>query len=357
MAEVDRHLLASNVGLLLPRTTGRSMQLDPTGSSVLVGGVAFRDDFALPSIAEDNSLLLQKLVQAADIVAAVHADFHLKVDWSPGKTEATIRLTSASAKGLYAGLRRIGAAAKLRQPALKLANDLVLAICDVYPYLGRLHHQGLKLSKEVQARIVKAAAANRDKSKALTSKSFTPKVRLQLMRNYVTCHLTQNLCVSPCLAPGPNDDLVTIIACAQRTIRLSARRLLITDTSALQALLAANRSVHSVWSGMVTSLQRLYKCGISELSAFPSPSVDTLHIWVEFVLLHLDSWKTIVYRIKSTDPPKCQSKRRDTEPVREPDLAGTDVDAGQTGVGVPHPEQLAGPGLPDEGAPAGVPPH
>eukprot|EP00971_Amphidinium_carterae_P102402 2027360-Amphidinium_carterae.1 len=165
MQEIDRQLLSSHCGILLPMVAGRSLQPMRAASDVLVGGVAFRDDLAIPIMDTDNKSLLLKLEKVAAIVASVHRQFHLDINWKPGKTEATLRLVPPSAKSLLAGLRRIGAAAGLRQPAVALDAVNTLAICDVYPHLGKLHSQFLRSGKETQKRLIKANAAFHDKAR------------------------------------------------------------------------------------------------------------------------------------------------------------------------------------------------
>eukprot|EP00971_Amphidinium_carterae_P059442 1175341-Amphidinium_carterae.2 len=123
-------------------------------STCMVGGVAFRDDYALARVADGNASLLKKLAHAAELVEAVHSEFHLLLNWAPGKTEATIKLTSSTAKSLYAGLCKVGALAGLNQPAVALSNGHKLAVSATYPHLGRLHAQDLKLTKEIQNRLV-----------------------------------------------------------------------------------------------------------------------------------------------------------------------------------------------------------
>eukprot|EP00971_Amphidinium_carterae_P011525 226920-Amphidinium_carterae.1 len=97
---------------------------DVTASTCMVGGMAYRDDYALALMETDNKALLRKVVQAANIIAAVHADHHLVLNWLPSKTELTLRLTGPSAKPLWAGLRRIGASAGFKQPALALRRSI-----------------------------------------------------------------------------------------------------------------------------------------------------------------------------------------------------------------------------------------
>eukprot|EP00971_Amphidinium_carterae_P012787 252196-Amphidinium_carterae.1 len=80
MQEVDRRLLVAQVGVVLPRCEGRSLVQCSPPSECLVGAVAFRDDFALAIMDEDSSALLKKLAHVADIAAAVHAEFHLKLN-------------------------------------------------------------------------------------------------------------------------------------------------------------------------------------------------------------------------------------------------------------------------------------
>eukprot|EP00971_Amphidinium_carterae_P034501 679057-Amphidinium_carterae.1 len=77
----------------------------------------------------------------------------------------------------------------------------------IYPHLGRLHGQHLRVSKELDCRIVKAAAAFREKKAVLLSSQLPVQTRLQLLRTYVVCHLLQNQATSPVLTSAEYQKL------------------------------------------------------------------------------------------------------------------------------------------------------
>eukprot|EP00971_Amphidinium_carterae_P140598 2786313-Amphidinium_carterae.1 len=193
-----------------------------------------------------------------------------------------------------AGLRRVGAAAGLAQPAIALDHGKVLAVTDAYPHLGRYHNQKLKVTKEVRQRLVKSNAAFKEHERSLCSKQFTVVTRLQLLRCYVTCHLLQNSGVAPLLAQAEycrlrtayyhnirrvvgqasnahkrsdlNDEelcgrfsLFNFQTLVDRSRLCFLRRLLIVDAAPLQALLAADYGPTSIWSGMLSSLSNIHK--------------------------------------------------------------------------------------------------
>eukprot|EP00971_Amphidinium_carterae_P094899 1877798-Amphidinium_carterae.1 len=175
------------------------------------------------------------------------------------------------------------------------------------------------------------------------SNEFSFSVRLQLLRTYVTCHLLQNAAVAPRL---PDSDYYKLRAAYMHNLRKVTaelttsmqpstksdeqvcshfkqptyltlydrarlnflRRLLIVDTPAMQAVLAADTSKFSVWSGMFSSLQRLRRTGFDDLAEMPPPTSESLQQWIQFVLLRLDTWKTLVRRLHSADPPHYRAR-------------------------------------------------
>eukprot|EP00971_Amphidinium_carterae_P226052 4483693-Amphidinium_carterae.1 len=181
------------------RCSGRLLQADPVLGSCMIGGVAYRDDYSLAIAADDNAELIRKLSHAAELVESVHSEYHLALNWAPGKTEATIKLVASTAKPLYAGLRKVGAVAGLAQPAVALNNGKHLALSSTYPHLGRQHAQDLRMQKEIMQRLVKANAAYKERARVFRSRQFSAKVKLQLLRTYVVCHLLQNAGVAPLL--------------------------------------------------------------------------------------------------------------------------------------------------------------
>eukprot|EP00971_Amphidinium_carterae_P087577 1732841-Amphidinium_carterae.1 len=378
MQEVDRRLLAANVCVLLPRCEGRSLAVRTSQDVCQIGSVAFRDDFALAIMDERNEVLLEKLVHAAGIVAAVHSEFHLHLNWAPSKTEATVKLCSGTAKALMTGLRRIGNAAGLKQPAVALECGQNLVVSACYPHLGRQHAQDLKLTAEVKQRLAKAHSAFASRSKVFASKEFSVRTKLQLLRTYVVCHLLQNSGVSPAFSDSDYHrlrsayyhyvrqvvkehatsvchslltdsdicirfDVPSFLTLVDRTRLNLLRRLLIADTAPMQALLAAAQDHGSVWSGMLQSLRRLHKSGLDALSELPVPTLPSLPQWIQFVLSHLDSWKSLVRQGSSPDPPRVEvRKERATSMTAEQDArhqeAATDLNHVNSGEVETHPE-------------------
>eukprot|EP00971_Amphidinium_carterae_P201853 4005205-Amphidinium_carterae.2 len=379
LTEIDRKLLHAGIGLELPRCSGRLLQTAPGLGNCMIGGVAYRDDYSLAMVATNNDELIQKLSHAAEIVEAVHSEFHLTLNWAPGKTEATTRLVSNTAKPLYAGLRKIGAVAGLTQPAVALQNGHRLALSATYPHLGRQHAQDMKMHKEVMQRLVKANAAYKERARVFQSRQFSAKVKLQLLRTYVVCHLLQNAGIAPLLSDTDyhrlrsayisfvrkvieehataaahssltDDDVCTrfevptFLTLFDRARLGVLRRLLIADTAPIQALLAAAKGPKSVWSGMLASLRRLHQCNLPALAELPAPSVSLLLPWCQFILLHLDTWKSIVKGMQVPDPPRTvvRDQTRAAKATSAAHASGlsaeptADPDPGTHGVDVPE---------------------
>eukprot|EP00971_Amphidinium_carterae_P102720 2033197-Amphidinium_carterae.2 len=342
MSDIDRLLQQAGIVVSLPIASSRLLSIDSHADRCTVGGMAYRDDYALALMDGDNRALLQKVVQAADIISAVHRDHHLALNWLPGKTELTLRLTGPSSKPLWAGLRRIGASAGHNQPAIALQPDQqqsqLLLISDIYPHLGRLHGQHLRVTKEIDKRLVKSAAAYREKKAVLQSSHLPVAVRLQLLRTYVVCHLLQNQATSPVLSASEyqrlrgayiryvravvgekttthhrstlSDEQLCVHYQVPRYLNLLDRtrlcflkHLVVVDSVPLRALLAATFESRSFGTGMLSSMQRLFQANLPALGALPPPSSATIGEWIQFVILHHSSWKEIVKAIDTPDPP------------------------------------------------------
>eukprot|EP00971_Amphidinium_carterae_P019995 394112-Amphidinium_carterae.1 len=55
--------------------------------------------------------------------------------------------------------------------------------------------------------------------------------------------------------------------------------------------------------------QEPLRCGqVPVLHELPPPSMSSMAVWVEFIITHYGSWKTIVRKGHSPDPPKSQKK-------------------------------------------------
>eukprot|EP00971_Amphidinium_carterae_P335577 6471512-Amphidinium_carterae.1 len=197
----------------------------------------------------------------------------------------------------------------------------------------------MRMQKEVMQRLIKANAAYKERARVFQSRQFSSKVKLQLLRTYVVCHLLQNAGIAPLLSDSDyhrlrsayfsfvrkvieehatasahssltDDDVCvrfevpTFLTLVDRARLGVLRRLLIADTAPIQALLAAAQGPKSVWSGMLSSLRRLHGCGLSALADLPPPSVLTIEPWCQFILLHLDSWKAIIKGMRASDPPR-----------------------------------------------------
>eukprot|EP00971_Amphidinium_carterae_P343866 6483898-Amphidinium_carterae.2 len=366
MSDIDRLLQQTGIVVCLPVVSSRLLSQDPSAEHCAVGGMAYRDDYALAMMDDDNKVLLNKVVQAADIITSVHNDHHLALNWLPGKTELTLKLTGASSKPLWAGLRRIGASAGHKQPALALQpahqQAQLLLISDIYPHLGRLHGQHLRVKKEIDRRIVQSAAAFREKKAVLQSSHLPVTVRLQLLRTYVVCHLLQNQATSPALSTSEyqrlrgayiryvravvgekstshrrstlSDEQLCAHFQVPRFLNLLDRtrlgflkRLAVVDSLPLRALLAAMFESRSFWTGMFSSLQRLFRAKLPALSALPPPSVATIGDWIQFVILHHSSWKEIVKAIDTPDPPPRSGREAQPDPLDEqaPELCSGNV--------------------------------
>eukprot|EP00971_Amphidinium_carterae_P159207 3156388-Amphidinium_carterae.1 len=97
---------------------------------------------------------------------------------------------------------------------------------------------------------------------------------------------------------------------------------------------------------MLASLERLYRSPIPVLQDLPPPSMATMAVWVEFIITHYDSWKTIVRKVHSPDPPKSQKK-----PAAAPVATGDDSAPADMGSGRPS-ERPSGPAGGGEDVPA-----
>eukprot|EP00971_Amphidinium_carterae_P165650 3283655-Amphidinium_carterae.1 len=407
MSDIDRLLQQAGIVVSLPLVSSRLLVPDPHIERCAIGGMAYRDDYALALMDCDNKVLLNKVVQAADIISSVHRDHHLALNWLPGKTELTLRLVGSSSKPLWAGLRRIGASAGHKQPALARQptsqQSQLLLISDLYPHLGRLHGQHLRVKKELDKRIVQSAAAFREKKAVLQSSHLPVAVRLQLLRTYVVCHLLQNQATSPVLSMSEYQRLrgayiryIRAVVgekttshrrsvfsdeqlCAHfqvprflnlldRTRLCFLKRLVVVDSLPLRALLAATFESRSFWTGMLSSMQRLFAAKLPALSSLPPPAATTMGAWIQFVILHHSSWKEIVKAVDTPDPPPRSGRGLQTDVLgaQAPDILddipseGVFDSSACKEIGIPSlpPADSAGSGMPASSSsqhPAGFP--
>eukprot|EP00971_Amphidinium_carterae_P008191 161828-Amphidinium_carterae.1 len=121
----DSHVLTE---LVVPH--GRSFYPDPSGSVVLAGPIAYRDDMAISIQAESNTELLNKAILVANIVRSVHSEYQLTVNLAPRKTELTVSLIRPDAKSVFQGMRSVGRARGVNGPALALHGDATLVVAN-----------------------------------------------------------------------------------------------------------------------------------------------------------------------------------------------------------------------------------
>eukprot|EP00971_Amphidinium_carterae_P023662 466805-Amphidinium_carterae.1 len=143
----------------------------------------------------DCDVLLAKVAKVTAIVAAVHADRFLKINYAKGKTECTLQLLGGRGKGLFQGLKQVGKARNAPGPALLLPCGQPLLIVADYPHLGRTHSQAGCCKKEILTNLAQAGAAFKRKKKVLSSPQFTSRSRLSLYQIYISCHLLKNAAV------------------------------------------------------------------------------------------------------------------------------------------------------------------
>eukprot|EP00971_Amphidinium_carterae_P132415 2622705-Amphidinium_carterae.2 len=362
MQDADKRFSEANLCLELPLPYDRGLQVRDDAALLPIGGVAFRDDLAVPLTAPDNPTLIEMVAKATDIVAEVLRQRHLTLNLSKGKTECTLHLMSASSKAYMQGLRMVGKATNLGAPAIQLAGGGFIIIAEVYPHLGRAHCQNGAITQEIKCRIGKASAAYQHKRPVLASSKFTIRSRVKLFNTYVTCHLTQNSGISPSLSEI--NEYMKLKSCYVGLLRKALKecssaqevttmtdtafyekysitsfqtlvdrrrlkvlmRLLTVDAPVLQAMLAATSVKGSVWSGLFSSMERLRLSAPDLCSDLPAPSLGTLPQWASFVINHHSTWDSIVAKHKYSDHAKRCRPDAAAMPRDDPDMFQGEVD-------------------------------
>eukprot|EP00971_Amphidinium_carterae_P329005 6461218-Amphidinium_carterae.2 len=338
MQTAETKLTESGIGLVLPMVRDRSLQLHEDGQTCSVGCVAYRDDLAFPLASPTNAGLIDMIAKAVSILAAVHADYHLQLNFSRGKTETTINFLSPSSKGYMQGLRMIGRSAGLGAPAIPLDDERHILLAQEYNHLGRYHAQGGSLRKEISCRIAKANAAFKQYNRVLTSPQIATSARVVLFMTYVACHLLQNASSTPRLTDSEYHNLRrcymqllrrTLLehstslrvsrltdeeVCSRYNVanfltlwdrrRLRALSKIVTvDSPPLMALLAVHMGKGSVWTGMFDSMSRLRSC-TSEFGDLPIPSPVSFAAWCAAVIARHEEWSLAVKAYTVKDPPR-----------------------------------------------------
>eukprot|EP00971_Amphidinium_carterae_P327985 6459631-Amphidinium_carterae.1 len=338
MQQANEKLAEHSIGLMLPVVRDRTLCLMADGSTLNVGCVAYRDDLAFPLASPSNSALIDMIAKAVRILAAVHEDHHLQLNYSRGKTETTVQFIAPTSKGYMQGLRMMGRAAGLGAPAIPLDGNLHILVAQEYGHLGRSHSQGGSLRKEVSCRIAKANAAFKQFARILTSPRIATHARVSLFLTYVACHLLQHASSTPRLSDSEYHNLrrcymlllrrtllehstahrISHLAdedvCNRYSVanfltlwdrrRLKALpRIITVDSPPLMALLAAHMGTGSIWTGVFASMSRLRTTN-TDIAELPAPSQATFAIWCEAVMIRHDEWANIVKHHKVADPPR-----------------------------------------------------
>eukprot|EP00971_Amphidinium_carterae_P102627 2031534-Amphidinium_carterae.1 len=196
-----------SIGILthIPFVRGRSYSA--SGDLVAVGPSAFRDDMAIPLSADTNEELLLRVKKLAEIVDSIHKQFHLEVNWSRSKTEATINLIAPTGKPLMQGMKNIGHANKIGAPAIALQPGRFLVIAAAYVHLGCVTSQDGSCSKEINRMVSRTLVELQLKRRLLTSSSLVHKDRLMLFSIYILCHLLLNVAILPKFTAAQYDKL------------------------------------------------------------------------------------------------------------------------------------------------------
>eukprot|EP00971_Amphidinium_carterae_P088920 1759803-Amphidinium_carterae.1 len=87
MVDVNARLAEAELGFSLPVPVGRSLIIEDASPHIQIGGVAYRDDYALPLMAASNEELIHMIGCVAELVASVHREHHLSINYTKGKTE------------------------------------------------------------------------------------------------------------------------------------------------------------------------------------------------------------------------------------------------------------------------------
>eukprot|EP00971_Amphidinium_carterae_P165370 3278068-Amphidinium_carterae.3 len=140
MKRVNTKLEALDIGIKLSSPRHRTLVLDEEAETCHIHGVAYRDDYALPLVAPSNAELIHLLGKTMSILAGVHNEFHLEINYSRGKTECTVNMSQPDSKAYFQGLRLLGKAAGLSGPAVAMPAGQHLLVAADYCHLGRAEH-------------------------------------------------------------------------------------------------------------------------------------------------------------------------------------------------------------------------
>eukprot|EP00971_Amphidinium_carterae_P283428 5626471-Amphidinium_carterae.2 len=336
MEDVNCRLAAEGLGISLPLPSNRSLVVAEHAASIHIGGVAYRDDYALPIHAHSNAELIHLIGKVTETLAAVHREHHLSINYSKGKTECTVHLTPPDAKAYLQGLKLIGKASGLPGPAVLMPSGQKLLVAADYNHLGRSHSENGSVKKEIKTRIAKATGAFNTYHKVLTAPNIAVVARLALFRTYVVCHLVQHAPSMPRLSDVDYHRLRTCyMRLLRRTLRESSNshristlsdselcaryraptfltlwdhrrlialaKLIILDSPPLRCLLASCWTAASIWSGMFCSLARI-KAQNSDMGHLPVPSSASFSCWVEYIISKHSDWRRIVKSYVAEDP-------------------------------------------------------
>eukprot|EP00971_Amphidinium_carterae_P328461 6460352-Amphidinium_carterae.2 len=387
MELINSKLSDEGMNWALPLPPSRLLQSTEEDPSCSIGSVAYRDDLALPIVADSNEDLIQLIRRTVRILEAAHREFHLRLNYSRGKSECTVHLQSPSSKGYMQGLKMLGKAAGLSGPAIPILLGGHILLAREYIHLGRSHAQSGSLRKEVTCRVAKATSAFKQYSKVLTSPSVAVRARIELFMTYVACHLLQHASVTPKLGDTEYHKLRSCyMVLLRKTLREASNafkvsllsdgdvctnfnvptflslwdrrrlkflpKLLTLDNAPMRALLAAHMGSGSVWSGFFDTLARLH-ANHADLKDLPPPSEASFAVWCEYVISRHTEWLCIVKGHKVLDPPKKGSVRAE-QPTGSADLTmdvddvdpneivvGRATDVLASSVGTPEPSQSA----------------
>eukprot|EP00971_Amphidinium_carterae_P151902 3010502-Amphidinium_carterae.1 len=338
MEDINLELATHNLGLVLPSPETRTLVLTGNEADCRVGCVAYRDDLALSLASDSKGTLIQMIGRAVSIIEAVHNKFHLRLNYSRGKTECTVNFKSPTAKGFMQGLKMLGRASAVDGPVIPVDNGKLILLAQEYPHLGRSHSQSGSIKKELGQRIAKASSAFKLYSKVLTSVKIATRTRLCLFQIYVVCHLLQHAACTPRLSDAEYHRLRSVYFWLLRGVLLERSnshkvsqftdeelctkfkvpnfltlwdrrrlralpKLLVVDSAPLRSLLAANMDRGSVWSGLLDSLSRFQKSRI-DFATLPIPSRTSFEEWCLYIIPLHDTWVNIVNAYSTVDPPK-----------------------------------------------------
>eukprot|EP00971_Amphidinium_carterae_P180966 3590313-Amphidinium_carterae.1 len=339
------HRCLREAGLLIELAcpVGRSYSLEPRAEQSLravhIGPIAYRDDLSLGVWGDSNTVLINKIVRVAEIVERVHSEFHLEVNFSASKTETTVALCAPDSKAVWQGMRLVGRARKLRQPAIAVSDTVTLAVAGSYAHLGCLHCQDLSLRGEAHQMLNRARAALSEKKRALTNQriSIASRARLAIYNVYVRCHFLQNIAVIQLFPKALMQKLEAeylrgIRICTDQVVKfagdvklsteamlgkfgvpplsaLMERRslsfflkLATVDNIFVRSTVAGSFSSRSSWQRTFAALNSLKECQSIELRDLPPADENSVYAWATFAVNHRERWCAMAKNHKQRKP-------------------------------------------------------